>query len=179
MGDVTSNREELAGAPTVEQRAQPGTALAVAALVIAVLAVALAGWTLVTRDAAETAAPVEESEVVTIDPAASKTRVCTAFETVTRAVQLQTNGNLGPEPVAQMAVAANARLSLLGGGMYLAAQIDEGTAEDLAEPAREFADVLQVIGMNALTGVTNQDAAQQGRLTQGEQLRQRIVALCA
>ena len=98
---------------------------------------------------------------------------------MSKAVQLQTNGNLGPDPVAQTAVAGNARLALLGGGLYLETQLSENTPEELAGPVRQFATTLQDIGANALTGVTNQDPVQQGRLTEGDRLRQEIVGLCA
>ncbi|WP_197381973.1 hypothetical protein [Mycolicibacterium mengxianglii] len=146
---------------------------------IAVIAVALAGWSLTTKGGADSTAPAEESTAATADdPAAAKTQLCDAVATVSKAVQLQTNGNLGPDPVAQTAVAANARLALLGGGTYLAGQITENAPEELADPARRFADTLQDIGMNALTGVTNQDPAQQGRLADGDGLRQQLVELC-
>ena len=121
----------------------------------------------------------QEVEVTAEQSAASKTRVCKAVTTVTKAVQLQTFANLGPDPVAQTAVAANARLALFGGGAYLLDRIDEATPPELAEPIRKFGETLQDIGMNALTGVTNEDPVQQGRLAEGDQARQDIAGLCA
>lgn len=152
------------------------------ALVVALVAVAVSVWALTSKPA-EQAAPDSGAETTAetapADPAAAKAQICAAVDTVSKAVQLQTNGNLGPDPVAQTAVAGNARLALLGGGLYLENQLREDTPEDLAAPVRQFATTLQDIGANALTGVTNQDPVQQGRLTEGDRLRQEIVALCA
>ena len=44
----------------------------------------------------------------------AKTRVCAAFDTVRKAVSVQTNAELGPDRVAKEAVAANARLATRG-----------------------------------------------------------------
>ena len=63
-----------------------------------------------------------------------KTRVCDAFNTVSKSVQLQTHNDLGPDPVAQAAVAGNARLALVGGGEYLLNNLDSATPSDLADP---------------------------------------------
>jgi hypothetical protein len=175
MGDSTARDEEHSGATTVRQQTQSGRLLSVIALVVAVAAVALAGWAVVTGGGAEP----EAADPAAQDPAAAKARVCTAFETVTRAVQLQTNSDLGPDPVAQTAVAGNARLALLGGGLYLTGQVSEDTPQDLADAVGRFATTLQDIGMNALTGVTNQDSVQLGRLNEGERLRQEVAGLCA
>ena len=70
----------------------------------------------------------------------SKQKVCAAFDTVSKAVQLQTHADLGPDPIAQTAVAGNARLSLIGGGEYLLSRLDEQTPPDLAEAVRLFAE---------------------------------------
>jgi hypothetical protein len=40
-------------------------------------------------------------------------RICTAFDTVSKAVPGQTHADLGPDPVAQEAVAGNARSALV------------------------------------------------------------------
>src|SRR5882724_2491318 len=76
------------------------------ALLVAVVAVGLAVWAL-------TKSPSTASE--TKLPGDPKLRVCTAFDTVTKAVSLQTHADLGTDPIAQAAVAANARLALVGG----------------------------------------------------------------
>ena len=120
------------------------------ALLVAVVAVALAIWALMSESSnapASATAPAAGTEAGDL-----KTRVCTAFDTVSKAVPLQTNNNLGPDPVAQAAVAANARLALFGGGQYLLNSLDAATPSELADPVRSFANALQDIGMNALAG---------------------------
>jgi hypothetical protein len=184
MPDTTSGDEARSDATTAGHR-HPGDAsprwIAPAALVIALVAVAVAVWALTKTPATEPSAaeaPNAEAEVTPEQSDASKTKVCAAFDIVSKAVQLQTNANLGPDPVALTAVAGNARLALLGGGLYLEGAIDEATPEDLAGKARTFATTLQDIGMNALIGVTNQEPVQMGRLTEADGIRQEIVPLC-
>jgi hypothetical protein len=142
--------------------------LAPAALLVAVVAVALAVWALTS---ASSGAPVKLAG----DP---KMRVCTAFNTVSQAVTGQTHNDLGPDPVAQAAVAGNARLALLGGGQYLLSRLDSATPSELADPVRSFANDLQDIGIYALAGVPNTDPAQAARLTQADLTRKEIVSLC-
>jgi hypothetical protein len=140
-----------------------------AALVVAVIAAALAIWALVS-------APSSGSETARGgDP---KTRVCTAFGTVSRAVPLQTHNDLGPDPVAQAAVAANARLALFGGGQFLLNSLDSETPAELADPVRSFGNALEEIGMGALAGLTNSDPAQAARLSDADATRKQIVELC-
>ncbi|RDH77088.1 hypothetical protein DVS77_19590 [Mycolicibacterium moriokaense] len=110
--------------------------------------------------------------------AESKQKVCAAFDTVSKAVQLQTHADLGQDPVAQTAVASNARLSLIGGGEFLLSRLDEQTPPDLADAVKLFANNLQDIGMNALAGATNDDPQQAARLTAGEDGRNKVAELC-
>lgn len=114
-----------------------------------------------------------------VEPTAeSKQKVCAAFDTVSKAVQLQTHAELGPDPVAQTAVASNARLSLIGGGDYLLSRLDDQTPPELADAVRLFANNLQDIGVNALAGATNDDPQQAARLTAGEEGRNKVAELC-
>jgi hypothetical protein len=114
-----------------------------------------------------------------VEPTAeSKQQVCAAFDTVSNAVQLQTHADLGPDPVAQTAVASNARLSLIGGGDYLLSRLNDQTPPDLADAVRLFANNLQDIGVNALAGATNDDPQQAARLTTGEDGRNKVAELC-
>ena len=140
-----------------------------AALVIAVVAVALAIWALVG------ASSNSSGTALAGDP---KTRVCAAFGTVSKAVPLQTHNDLGPDPVAQAAVAGNARLALFGGGEYLLNSLDSETPSELADPVRSFANSLQDIAMHALAGEVNTDPAQAARLAEADATRQQIVELC-
>jgi hypothetical protein len=137
---------------------------------IALTAIGVAAWAMVM------AWPQKEA---TVQPTAeSKVKVCAAFDTVGRAVQLQTHADLGPDPAAQEAVAANARLSLIGGGEYLLSRVDDETPPELADAVRSFANNLDDIGMNALAGATNEDPQQAARLAAGEAGRNKIVELC-
>ena len=139
-----------------------------AALVIAVVAAALAIWALVSASS-------NGSKTLAGDP---KTRVCAAFGTVSKAVPLQTHNDLGPDPVAQEAVAGNARLALFGGGQYLLNSLDSATPAQLADPVRSFGNSLEDIGMHALAGEVSSDPAQAARLAEAESTRKQIVDLC-
>ena len=147
----------------------PSRWVAPAALLVALAAVALAVWALV-KGPSETSA-----QHVGGDP---KERACTAFQTVTTAVRLQTHADLGPDPVAVEAVAANARLALFGGGQYLMSRISSDTPPDLADAVRSFATNLEDIGMNALAGFSNSDPAQTNRLKAGEEASAKVGNLC-
>ena len=145
--------------------------MAPAALLIATVAAALAVWTLVNKS--------PDSSVVAWQDGDSKTRVCTAFDTVAKAVQLQTHAELGPDPVAQRAVAGNARLAMVGGGDYLLSHLDSETPSELADAIRSFAHDLQDIGMNALADVPSTDPAQANRITAADASRTQLIDLCA
>lgn len=154
--------------------------IAPVALLVAVVAVGLAVWAL-TASSDDNPAVADPASAEQTDPDQAgdpKTRVCTAFDTVSRAVSGQTNNNLGADPVAQAAVAGNARLALVGGGQYLLGRLDSATSQDLADAVRSFANDLEYIGMNALAGVPNSDPVLAGRLTQADETRTRIVELC-
>jgi hypothetical protein len=162
---VASTRVQAA--PTRGGGARWVTALS---LILALAALGVAAWAVVM------AWPQKDKAV---EPTAeSKQKVCAAFDTVSKAVQLQTHADLGPDPIAQTAVAGNARLSLIGGGDYLLSRLDEQTPPDLAEAARLFANNLQDIGLNALAGATNDDPQQAARLAAGEDGRNKVAALC-
>jgi hypothetical protein len=101
------------GAPATPPAPRPGPAgssrwVAVIALAIALVAVALAGWSLLRPlKASTTAAPATDQQI-----ADAKTRACTAATTAETAVSRQTHADLGRDPAAMQAVAANARLSM-------------------------------------------------------------------
>ncbi|MET0898202.1 MAG: hypothetical protein ABWY45_09850 [Mycobacterium sp.] len=183
MPENNSGDEAYSGATTAGRRQAGGSAgwIAPAALVVALVAAGVAVWSLMSKAPADESASEPQgpaSEVTAEQSDAAKAKVCAAFDTVARAVQLQTFANLGPDPVALTAVAGNARLALLGGGIYLEGQVDEATPEDLGGKVSSFAITLQDIGINALTGVTNQDPVQMERLKEGDRIRQEIVPLC-
>jgi len=141
------------------------------ALLLALIAVALAAWALV-RAPSEAAGAAQQDG----DP---KARACSAFDTVSNAVQIQTHADLGPDPIAQKAVAGNARLALVGGGEYLLSHLGPKTPPELADAIRSFANNLRDIGMSALADVPATDPAQAARLSEGEASRNQIADLCS
>ncbi|ADU01061.1 hypothetical protein [Mycolicibacterium gilvum] len=143
------------------------------ALVVSLIAVGIAVWALVS--APEPSSVSSEGVPLTGDP---KDRICTAGHAVAMAVQLQTNANVGADPAAIEAVAANARLAMLGGGDYLLSQISEDAPKDVADTARSFGNTLQQLGLNALAGVANDNDLQAGRYREAEESRNKLAQLC-
>lgn len=158
-------------APAVQQRRG---VLAPFALAVAVVSAAVAGWALLDRPAAVTTETPTAQQVQE-----SKPRVCSVFDVVRTGVSVQTNTNLGDDPVAREAVAANARLAILGGGGYLLSTIDPATPPDLAGQARSFATLLQGIGAQQLSGTASTDAGLAARMTQAQEASVRVAGLCA
>jgi hypothetical protein len=140
------------------------------ALLLALAAIGAASWAVVMAWPKPKDTPQPTAE--------SKQKVCAAFDTVSKAVQLQTHLDLGPDPVAATAVAANARLALMGGAQYLAGQVDEHTAPDIADGVKAFTNALNDIAVNALAGATNDDPQQTARITAGEAARTKLIDLC-
>ncbi|WP_374158698.1 hypothetical protein ACEWX3_03660 [Mycobacterium sp. G7A2] len=154
--------------------------LVVVALVVAVGALAVAIWALLSTPSAgeATSAGDEASSGGEDSSEEAGARVCGAFDTVRNAVSLQTNADLGADPVAVQAVAANARLATLGGGQYLLTQLSDATPSDLAESVRSFATTLQDIGIGQLAGSPANDPAQVQRLYAAQDDAARISELC-
>ena len=107
----------------------------------------------------------------------AKARVRAAFETVTKAVSLQTHADGGKDPVAVTAVAANARLSMTAGSAYLLSRLDPATPPELAAAVRSLAELLEDIAMNSLAGVANEDAVQAARLRDAEAASVRVAEI--
>lgn len=141
------------------------------AILLGVIAVALSIWAVVSATSKDSGASGSL-------PGDAKLRVCGAFETVARGVALQTHNDLGADPIAQAAVAGNARLALVGGGDYLLRQVDSNTPSQLADAVSSFARDLQDIGINALAGVQNSDPGQAARLAEGDSARKQVADLC-
>lgn len=146
--------------------------LVIAALVVAVAALVVAVWALLSSPSSETSSATADQST---DP---KTRVCGAFELVRNAVSLQTNANLGDNPVAVQAVAANARLATLGGGQFLLSRLDGDVPSDLADAVRTFANSLEYIGMSQLAGAPGNDPAQTTRMNDAQAASSKIAKLC-
>jgi hypothetical protein len=145
------------------------------ALAVAVISIGVAIWALVQANQSNqsnTAAPTSQQT------ADAKGRACTAYNTVRAAVSGQTHTDLGTDPVAVDAVAANARLSMTAGASYLLASLDPATPGDLAAGIRAFANDLQDISMYAQAGMGNQDPAQAARLRDGDTANAHVAELC-
>ena len=155
--------------------------LVVVALVVAVGALAVAIWALLSTPPAGEATSASGDEASSggeDSPEEAGARICGAFDTVRNAVSLQTNADLGADPVAVQAVAANARLATLGGGQYLLTQLSDATPSDLSESVRSFANTLQNIGIGQLAGSPANDPAQVQRLDAAQDDAARISELC-
>jgi hypothetical protein len=175
-GDDDPPVGRLAGAPAARERSARRNRshwVGAAALAVALIAIGIAVWALLRESAAPAAAPPTSQQI-----ADAKGRACAAYMAVRTAVSLQTNVDLGPEPVAMQAAAANGRLAMVAGSSYLNAHLDPATPADLAAAIRSFADDLHAIAMNALAGVGNDDPEQAARLRDGEAISNRIADLC-
>lgn len=146
--------------------------IAPTALVISLLAAAGAGWALLK--------PAPPAPGAIDDP---KAQVCSTFETVSKAVSIQTKRAPGPElgpatPIAAEAIAANARLAMSGGAGYLLEQLPPNAPSELATEIRSFASNLNGLAINALAGVPNDQEPQAGLLQSAEDTNKKIVELC-
>jgi hypothetical protein len=123
-----------------------------AALAIAVLALAIAAlaWF----------RPVHSAPAFTAQQTAdAKTNVCTASAVARQAVVTNTHlvNPRGNDQIGTLAVAANARLALLGGGAYLRDRLDAepATPADLAKALKAMAGTMEQLGINYLAGSTS------------------------
>lgn len=96
--------------------------------------------------------PAHSSATRTQQGGDAKANVCSAYAAAHKAVVINTHLQ-SPNPDLQLAIAANARLALIGGGTYLRDRLDANTAApaDLANAASTMADTIQQLGINYLT----------------------------
>jgi len=119
-----------------------------AALAIAVVAVILAALAYFV--------PAHKSASTTAQQGGdAKANVCAAYAATRKAVVLNTHLK-SPNPDSQLAVAANARLALIGGGAYLSQRLAANTAApaDLVSATNSLANTIQQLGINYLTQAT-------------------------
>jgi hypothetical protein len=83
----------------------------------------------------------------------AKANVCSAYAAAHKAVVINTHLQSPNDPVAQLAVATNARLALIGGGAYLRERLAANTAApaDLTNAANTMANTIEQLGINYLT----------------------------
>jgi hypothetical protein len=148
--------------------------LTVISLVVALVALALAGWTLYRLE-------FSQASYSDTQRADAKVKVCAAMDIVRKGVSLNTNLQPagGPDDVTgTLAVAANARVSLYDGGQYLLTRLDDATPTDLADAVRQFSNDLLDIGAAATAGAQNSEPEQAARLKDADSLNKRITELC-
>jgi hypothetical protein len=130
------------------------------AIALVALGVAIGAWV---RPLPDSNPPAEPASAIYTDQQAAnaKADICAAFEKVRTSVRLQVGANAGDDPVLKQAVAANARLSLIGGAYYLQIRLDPATPPPVAIAIRELSDILLELGVNALAGSTNDQLLEQ------------------
>lgn len=115
-----------------------------AALALALIAAVLAGLAYF-RPAHNPASVAQQS-------GDAKGNVCTAYKAAHQSVVVNTHmQSKNPnDAVAELAVATNARLALIGGGAYLADRLDANAAApaDLTNAVRSFANTIEQLGIN-------------------------------
>jgi hypothetical protein len=125
-----------------------------AALAIAVIAtaVAVAAWF---RPAPQSASPTFSDQ----QTAQAKTNVCSAYAAVHQGVVRNTHlADSNPDDAAgQLAIAANARLALLGGGAYLNDRVaaQPATPADLAQAVGSMGTTIEQLGVGYLEAASN------------------------
>ncbi|MGV0992175.1 MAG: hypothetical protein ACOYB7_07955 [Mycobacterium sp.] len=149
----------------------PAGWIAPLALVVSLLAAGLSGWALLKP------AP-QPASVGNPAVADAKGQACSAFFLVSNGVALQSRLNAGPDPVAQQAIAANARLAMSGGADYIRTKLASNTPAEIAEPLASFADQLQTIAQYYLAGQTNENPEQAARLATADTSSKELAALC-
>jgi hypothetical protein len=148
--------------------------LTVITLIIAVVALGLAGWLLFRQD-------FSKPSFSDTQRADAKVKVCEAMNIVRKGLSLNTNLEPpgGPNDVTgSLAVAANARVALYDGGQYLLNKLDEATPTDLADAIRKFANNLMDIGAAATAGAPNSEPEQAARLKDADASNATITELC-
>jgi hypothetical protein len=114
-------------------------------------AVATAAW----FRAAESASPTFTDQ----QAAQAKSTVCSAYTAVHQGVVKNTHlADPNPhDPVSQLAVAANARLALLGGGAYLRDRVaaQPATPEDLTQAVNAMSNTIEQLGVGYLESATS------------------------
>jgi hypothetical protein len=127
--------------------------IAFAALAMAVIAttVAVAAWF---RPAESASATFTDQQT-----AQAKSDVCSAYTAVHQGVVKNTHlTDPNPrDPVGQLAIAANARLALLGGGAYLRDRVaaQPATPADLAQAVNSVGNTIEQLGVGYLEAATS------------------------
>jgi hypothetical protein len=137
-----SAREESAGKRPLPFPSDASRWPTYLALAIAVIAVVLAG--LAYFHPAKTSSVAQQG-------GDAKANVCAAYAAARKAVVINTHMESN-NPDLQLAIAANARLALIGSGTYLRERLEANTAapKDLATAANSLANTVEQLGINYL-----------------------------
>ena len=149
--------------------------IAPVALLLSLLAVAAAGWSLFKPAPHADAKPAVFTAAAVEDP---KAAACAAASLVANGVMRQSQVNIGPEPAALETVAANTRLAMTGGALYLRDMVPSNTPPELAEPIATLATQLQDAAQHFFVGQTSNDPEQARRLDAAGETTKKIADLC-
>jgi hypothetical protein len=126
--------------------------LTYAALAIALVATVLAALAYFLPAHHQASVPQQDGD--------AKANVCSAYKGAHRSVVVNTHmqSRNPDDAVAELSVATNARLALVGGGAYLKDRLAANTAApaDLANAVNSFANTIEQLGMNYLIGVATE-----------------------
>lgn len=178
VAEQSADEQNAERASAQRPRTPASNRVAPLALLVAIAATALAVWGLLRPTATQEAASSAASDTSAEHIANSKAEACTAFQTVRSAVSIQTHAG-SDGPAGAQAVAANARLSMLGGAAYLLARMGPSTPPELTDAIHQFANGLQDIAMHSLTGIGNDDPRQAERLRDTDTANKSVADICA
>jgi hypothetical protein len=171
--------------PPVTVTPGPARWIAPTALVLALLAAGAAGWSLLKPAPAPAPAPAPPVETQTAavffnGPKVDnpKEAACSAAALVAAGVARQSQINLGEDPAALETVAANTRLAMVGGAIYLRNNVPVNTPPELVEPITVLSRQLQDAAQHFFVGEQSGDPEQQGRLTAAGESTKQIAELC-
>jgi hypothetical protein len=142
----SANEESSSNNPApVPRLSEASRWLTYAALAIAVIALVLAALAYFFPSHKGASVPQQGGD--------AKANVCAAYGSAHKAVVINTHMQSPNDPAAQLAVATNARLALIGSGAYLRERLAANTAApaDLANAANTFANTIEQLGVNYLT----------------------------
>ena len=152
--------------------------LAIASLALALLAlgVAVGSWFRPLPDNKPSPAPAPSFTDQQV--ADAKAKVCATYEKVHQAVLVNTGRSGGSDPIALLGVAANARIALYAGGLYLTKALDgqPATPPDLAAAVRQLVDSYQLLAINYLAEAPQSEI--DSSLHAGDQPNATIYGIC-
>src|SRR3984893_8047760 len=149
--EVEANPKEPLPSPS-RSRSSRWPMFAALAIAVFATAVAVTAWF---RPAFESASPTFTDQQTT----QAKTNVCSAYTAVHQGVVRNTHlTDANPnDPAGQLAIAANARLALLGGGGYLRDRVaaQPATPSDRAQAVNTMADTIEQLGVGYLEAASD------------------------